>query len=88
MEIGYKNTMQYLIQLKDQQSVQHHLIEAGSMKDAENKMRQEASGYNQAIVVTSIKSNGELGDAGHGQLPNEDFDIQQVISNLKGEDKE
>jgi len=85
MEIGYKNQMEYLLQMRDNQSTEHHLIEAGSMKDAERKLRNEASGFNEAIVVTSIKSNGELGQAGNGQLHGENHDIEEVIEGLKGE---
>lgn len=88
MEIGYKNQMEYLLQMRDGQSTEHHLIEAGSMKDAERKMRNEASGYNEAIVVTSIKSNGKMGDAGNGQLHGEDYNLEEVVSNLKGEEEE
>lgn len=85
MEFGYKQTMDYLIQTRTATgNTDHVLIEAGSMKHAKRKMRQHLrdSDAAEAIVVTSIKKNGEPGQAGDGQLPNEDQDIKEVINRL------
>jgi len=82
MEIGYVQSMDFLIQLQDYSgSIQHEIIEAGSEKDAKHKMRQRFSlaDFKAGIVVCNIKASGETGKLGDGQLPGIERDIEQVI---------
>ena len=82
MEFGYKNPMKFIIQTRDRDGeVNHHLLEAGSEKDAERKMRNQLDSHEMKIV-TNIKSNGELGGMGHGQLHNEDHNIKEIHEEL------
>jgi len=86
MEIGYKNTLTYLLQYRDRETgeVTHKLVEAGSTKDAERELRKNMEDrFNEAKLVTSVKSNGEFGDAGNGQLHGENHDLKEVVENLQ-----
>lgn len=70
MEFGYKNPSKYLLQFKEDDRITHKVIEAGSEKHAERKLRNTNKKAEEKILVTNIKSNGEFGNQGHGELPN------------------
>lgn len=88
MEFGYKNPMMFIIQSRSRDGeTSHHLIEAGSEKDAERKMKNQVDDA-EMTLVTNIKADGELGGMGHGQLPNEDEDIEEIIEDLQEDEEE
>lgn len=86
MEVGYVQSLDFLIQLKTRSgNFRHEIIEAGSEKDAKHKMQQLHSDedYSAGIVVTNIKANGEPGELGDGQLPGAEKDIEEVIDQVR-----
>lgn len=88
MEFGYKNPMTFLVQSRNRQGeTSHHLIEAGSEKDATRKMKNQVDDA-EMTLVTNIKTDGELGQMGHGQLPNADEDIEEILEELQDRGEE